>query len=165
VGADGSQVLLSWSGVGCPPSWQNGASYKGGDIVEVEGVVYECSSEKYVNTFCGMLGYKPGDSLYWSQAWTELGSCSGVIAPTTSPNFVSLVESGGCPKEYQSGTSYNAGDTVTLEGNGVVKIVYKCEALDAGYCDLFPPNHDSKLGWKVLGYCSGKLRKSHLVVN
>jgi hypothetical protein len=76
-----------------------------------------------------------------------------------------LVESGGCPEEYQSGTSYNAGDTVTLEGNGVAKIVYKCEALDAGYCNLFPPNHDSKLGWKMLGYCSGKLRKSHLVVN
>jgi hypothetical protein len=163
--ADVSRVSLLWRGVGCPSSWQNGVAYRGGDIVEVDGVVYECSSEQFVNTFCGMSGYKPGDSLYWNQAWKKLGSCSGFIAPTTSPVFASLGDAGGCPKDYQSGTSYKAGDTVTLGGNGVAKIVFKCEALEAGYCDLFPPGHDSKLGWKVLGYCSGKLRKSHLVVN
>lgn len=157
VDAAGSPVPPLWRGVGCPPNWQNGASYNRGDTAEVDGIVYECSSEMFVNTWCGLSDYKPGDSLYWSQAWKELGSCSGFITPTTSPAYVSLTETGGCPEEFQSGADYKAGDTVTVEANGVAQIVYQCDALNAAYCDQFPPGNDSKLGWKVLGYCSGKI--------
>ena len=81
----------------------------------------------------------------------------GTIAPTSSPAFSSLADVGGCPLDYSSDGGYEAGDKVSLEGNGVEKIVYECKAFpDSGYCNQYEPGHWSKLGWMLVGYCEGK---------
>ena len=82
----------------------------------------------------------------------------GTIAPTASPAFSSLEDVGGCPLHYISNGGYEAGDKVSVEGNGSEKIVYECKAFpNDGYCNQYEPGHWSKLGWTLVGYCDGKL--------
>ena len=93
--------------------------------------VFKCASEP-TNQFCGMSGYEPGTGLHSSEAWTDLGSCSGSLAPTDSPNFDVLKVVGGCPLKYSpSGAyTYTEGDEVSKDG-----FVYKCNAFPNGlYC-------------------------------
>jgi hypothetical protein len=35
-----------WNGAGCPRKWMDGSSYEPKDMVEVDGVVYECSKQE-----------------------------------------------------------------------------------------------------------------------
>lgn len=145
-----------WSGAGCPNTWVDGATYKEGELATVNGVVYTCSSEPFVNTWCGNSNYKPGDSLYWNLAWTLLGSCDGTIAPTGSPNFVSLADAGGCPDEYASVGLYEEGDKVTMNN-----IVYQCRSWpNSAWCKMDgyePDGVNSQDAWTRIGYCDGKL--------
>ena len=152
----------AWAGTGCPKAWVSGGSYEGGELVEVDGVVYQCSTAQAVNTlsveantWCGSTNYKPGDSLYWEQAWTVLGSCDGTIAPTTSPNYQYLADHGGCPNDYASGTICEEGDKVT-----VGSIVYQCRPWpNSGWCkmDQYEPGGvNSNEAWTILGYCDGE---------
>jgi hypothetical protein len=69
-----------------------------------------------------------------------------------------LKDQNGCPLDYTaSGSGYEAGDKVSVGGNGVEKLVYQCKPFpDSGYCNQYEPGHWSKLGWKLLGYCEGK---------
>ena len=67
------------------------------------------------------------------QGWTLSGSCSGTIAPTTSPNFDSNnVITGGCPEDYDENnlSGIEAGDLVSLivSANPERRIVYKCKS-------------------------------------
>ena len=89
-----------WEGTGCPDAWTSGKEYEGGDLAEVDGVVYKCSSAQFVSAWCGQENYKPGESQYWSSAWTRLGSCDGTIALTASPDWVVLDDAGGCPDDF-----------------------------------------------------------------
>ena len=145
----------AWSGAGCPKAWVNGGSYDGGDVAEVDGVVYQCSTAHAVNLWCGKSNYKPGDSLHWEQAWTLLGSCDGTIAPTTSPNYQYLADHGGCPNEYAPGTMYEGGDKVTMGS-----IVYQCRPWpNSGWCSMNqyePGGVNSNDAWTILGYCEGE---------
>jgi hypothetical protein len=145
----------AWSGAGCPKAWVSGASYESGELAEVDGVAYKCSTANFVNAWCGNSLYKPGDSLYWSQAWTLLGSCTGTIAPTSSPNYVSLKDAGGCPDAYATGTTYEEGDKVSVGG-----IAYKCRSWpNSAWCSMAgyePDGVNSKDAWTRLGYCDGK---------
>ncbi len=68
-----------WSGAGCPEDWVEGAEYDNGELALVDGIVYRCSEEQFVNGWCGNGGYKPGDSQHWETAWTLLGGCEGTI--------------------------------------------------------------------------------------
>ena len=145
----------AWSGTGCPMAWVSGGSYKGGELAEVDGVVYECSTAQAVNAWCGNSEYKPGDSLHWELVWTLLGSCDGTIAPTTSPNYQSLTDHGGCPDEFASGTTYEEGDKVA-----VGSIVYQCRSWpNSAWCSMNsyePGGVNSKEAWNILGYCDGE---------
>jgi hypothetical protein len=149
-------TFAQWSGVGCPKEWREGTSYAGGELAEVDGVAYECSDAFAVSTWCGQSTYKPGDSLYWQQAWKRLGSCDGTIAPTTSPMYVRIADAGGCPEEYSQGESYEEGDKV-MKNN----IVYKCRSWpNSGWCNnaAYEPGTDiAKDAWDLLGYCDGKI--------
>ena len=35
-----------WAGIGCPEEWVDGSAYEAKDVVVVDGVVYECSSQE-----------------------------------------------------------------------------------------------------------------------
>ncbi|KAL7515088.1 hypothetical protein ACHAXN_013046 [Cyclotella atomus] len=146
----------AWAGAGCPKAWVSGASYESGELAEVDGVAYKCSEENFVNAWCGNSNYKPGDSLYWEQAWTLLGSCSGTIAPTGSPIYVTLTDAGGCPDEYASGTTYEENDKVALKG-----IVYKCRSWpNSAWCSMAgyePDVVNSADAWTRQGYCDGTI--------
>ena len=150
-------TYAKWTGSGCPTSWVAGRSYEGGDLAEVDGNVYKCSTAPFVNYWCGNVSFKPGDSTYWQEAWTLLGSCIGTLAPSKSPSYVALKTFGGCPAIYNDGTSYEAGDKVTFEVSTGTLLVYECQAFpNNGYCNLFEPGHWSKLGWTLKGYCDGQ---------
>ena len=91
--------------------------------------------------------------------------CStGTIAPTATPAFSSLANVGGCPLDYTSNKGYEAGDRVSMEGNGIEKVVYECKAFpNNGYCNQYEPGHWSKLGWTLVGYCEGKKYYCYLI--
>eukprot|EP00956_Cyclotella_meneghiniana_P008570 scaffold11636_cov62-Cyclotella_meneghiniana.AAC.1 len=110
-----------WTNTGCPEAWTSGGLYEGGDLVELDGNVYSCSTATGANLWCGEAAYKPGDSLDWEMAWTLLGSCDGTIRPTTAPAYTSLTNHNGCPVEFDASATYEAGDKVELYG-----LVYEC---------------------------------------
>ncbi|KAL3777461.1 hypothetical protein ACHAWO_010212 [Cyclotella atomus] len=145
-----------WSGKGCPEEWVDGASYDGGELAELNGLVYKYSTAQAASTWCGHSNYKPGDSQYWSSVWTLLGSCAGTIAPTSSPVFKLLVNAGGCPDEYDPSATYEESDTVMLDD-----IVYKCRSWPiSAWCrvDVYAPGGVySEVAWTTLGYCDGTI--------
>ena len=91
--------------------------------MELDGNVYSCSTATGANLWCGLDAYKPGDSVHWKMAWKLLGSCDGTIRPTTAPAYSSLADHNGCPVEYDTSATYEAGDRVQLNG-----LVYQCRS-------------------------------------
>ena len=145
-----------WASEGCPDKWTSGASYAGGDLVELDGNVYSCATVPGANLWCGSDAYKPGDSVHWETAWTLLGSCEGTIAPTTAPVYVTLADAGGCPPEFDESATYEAGDKVEMNG-----IIYECKSWpESAHCSragFEPAGEYSKEAWTVLGHCEGEL--------
>eukprot|EP00956_Cyclotella_meneghiniana_P020040 scaffold34931_cov38-Cyclotella_meneghiniana.AAC.4 len=146
---------------GCPVEFDARATYEAGDKVEMYGLVYECRS--WPNSgWCSQEGYEP-DGANYKDAWIVLGFCEGTMAPTTSPNFSSLVEVGdGCPKEYASSMVYQSGDQVSVSVNDDKSVVYECKSWpNCAYCNSgvdFGPGTDSgNLGWTKKGFCDGTL--------
>eukprot|EP00584_Thalassiosira_punctigera_P002647 CAMPEP_0172527200 /NCGR_PEP_ID=MMETSP1067-20121228/1937_1 /TAXON_ID=265564 ORGANISM="Thalassiosira punctigera, Strain Tpunct2005C2" /NCGR_SAMPLE_ID=MMETSP1067 /ASSEMBLY_ACC=CAM_ASM_000444 /LENGTH=652 /DNA_ID=CAMNT_0013310885 /DNA_START=110 /DNA_END=2068 /DNA_ORIENTATION=- len=151
---------------GCPAEFDSGADYDEGDRVSKDGLVYTCKSWPS-SARCSQQGYEPGTSgacsghacvEYWKDAWTVTGYCSGTIAPTTAPNFSSLVDVGGCPDDW-SVQSYEEGDRVHSMG-----LVYECRQWPfSGHCGQagYEPNVNSattdawKRAWILKGHCSG----------
>lgn len=117
-----------------------------------------------MNLFCGNSGYEPGTGLHWEEVWTALGSCSGTIAPTTSPNYVTLPNAGGCPGAWEAGEDkYEEFDTASKNG-----LVFQCAKFPySGFCGQtgYEPMPDDgtehwKDAWTVVGYCSGTIAVS-----
>eukprot|EP00804_Cyclotella_cryptica_P027202 CCRYP_017186-RA/>CCRYP_017186-RA protein AED:0.06 eAED:0.06 QI:222/0.5/0.33/1/0.5/0.33/3/309/676 len=149
-------TYAKWTGSGCPAAWVDGFAYEGGDLAEVNGNVYKCSTTPFVNAWCGNPSYKPGDSTYWQQAWTLLGSCTGTMSPSKAPSFSTIKSAGGCPEPYAASTTYEAGDKV--EANG---LAYQCRSWpNSAWCSMNgyePDGPNSKDAWTLLGYCSGSI--------
>eukprot|EP00956_Cyclotella_meneghiniana_P017798 scaffold29280_cov49-Cyclotella_meneghiniana.AAC.1 len=145
-----------WTNEGCPEAWTSGGSYEGGDLVELDGNVYSCSTVTGANLWCGLDAYKPGDSVHWEMAWTLLGSCDGTIRPTTAPAYTSLTNHNGCPVEFDASATYEAGDNVELYG-----LVYECRSWpNSGWCSqegYEPDGPNYKDAWIVLGFCEGTM--------
>ena len=145
-----------WTGEGCPKPWVAGTVYAPGDLVQRDDMVWKCLDAGF-SSFCGQSGFKPGDgdSMFWKQAWVLLGSCDGTISPSTSPNFISLGDAGGCPDEYQNGIKYESGDKVSMHG-----IVYACKSWpNSQRCSMDgyePAGPNSAEAWTILGHCDGK---------
>ncbi|KAL3790572.1 hypothetical protein HJC23_008778 [Cyclotella cryptica] len=149
-------TYAKWTGSGCPATWVDGFAYEGGDLAEVNGNVYKCSTTPFVNAWCGNPSYKPGDSTYWQQAWTLLGSCTGTMSPSKAPSFKTIKSAGGCPEPYAASTTYEAGDKV--EANG---LAYQCRSWpNSAWCSMNgyePDGPNSKDAWTLLGYCAGSI--------
>ena len=62
-----------------------------------------------------------------------MGYCEGTITPTTSPDYVSLTDLGGCPEDWSTKSDsdrYEEGDRVASQG-----LVYQCKAWPmSGHC-------------------------------
>jgi len=148
---------------GCPAAFDAAADYESGDTVSLNGFAYECTAGPN-GLYCEQNGFEPG-SLNGGLAWNLLGYCSGTTAPTTSPNFVSLVDLGGCPDAFDGSGDYEPGDSVSLNG-----LVYQCKPEPLGrHCSQagFEPGVTINAGggdvnywthaWDVTGYCSGTI--------
>lgn len=146
-------TFAAWSGVGCPKQYALGTSYDMGDVVAFDGLVYKCKSiSELAAKWCGTRGYEPKESLYWEHAWDRLGSCTGSISPTTSPNYSTLANYGGCPNTWETkgaGETYAAGSKVSANG-----LVFECNVYPHNqHCGQtgFEPMVDSGTpdAWKV----------------
>ena len=158
----------AWEKIGCPEGYLVGTSYEERDVVENNGVVYECKEEPY-NQFCGQAGYEPGVDTHFRDAWLVLGSCTGTLAPSDSPTASpsqpptssptrSQWELVGCPEEFDTTlqTSYSAGERVEYDGN-----VYECKPEFPSRCNQagYEPSYGVEWSeaWTVLGSCSGTI--------
>ncbi len=56
------------------PEWTV-KSYSGGDRVKHGGSVYECRAWPY-SGWCGEVGYEPGVTIHWQNAWLLIDTCS-----------------------------------------------------------------------------------------
>jgi len=163
----------------CPDSFVILSSYGMGAQIQVNGIVYECTSDYD----CSGFAFEPGSSFgLWQEKWEVVGSCSGSTSPTTliptllpsrqpslspststpsvspvtaSPTKQPLVFIGGCPESFTSSTSYGIGSQVQVNG-----IVYECTSdYDCGGFAFEPA---SSFGlwqekWILVGTCSGTL--------
>jgi len=161
-------VPAAWSGEGCPMAFNSGTNYGPGDVVSVPKtgytLLYQCTtSPNYAS--CSMSGFEPNTGLYADQAWTVFGTCTGIISPTGSREFVTLADTGGCPAEFSRGENYEEGDRISKDG-----LVYQCKlGPSSRHCsqDGFEPGTSFGSGmqrvehwkeaWSILGYCSGTI--------
>ena len=110
-----------------------------------------------------MLTFEPGTGENWAIAWTLEGTCSGTIAPTSSPSYESLEDVGGCPPAFSEDTEeFASGEEVSVCSDPGVCLVYKCKnaSPDVGeYCDMltFEPGTGENwaIAWTLEGTCSG----------
>jgi len=142
--------------VGCPASYEDGGRYKAQDVVEAEGIVYQCTVYPK-SLFCGMSGFDPPNGLYWDMAWTKLGSCSGSITPTSSPVIDASASLGACPDDWEANAPYDTGDRVSVDVSATPerKVVFECGGYpyDA-FCRMHSPLvHGGDLGWTLVGSC------------
>ncbi len=127
-----------------------------GDRIAVNGVALQCRAWPN-SAYCGRTGYEPL-GVNSAEAWTVLGTCDGTIAPTGSPTFDVLEDQDGCPEAFSDSAEYEASDRVSVDIDGTNSIVYQCKAFpDSGYCNSYEPGHWSKLGWQLMGYCTGTI--------
>ncbi|EJK52810.1 hypothetical protein THAOC_27881, partial [Thalassiosira oceanica] len=120
---------------------------------------------------CGQAGYQPPKSPAtpgaWKDAWTPQGICDlnyVSAAPTSSPSFDLLDEQEeGCPKVWQSLTSYYGGDLVSFiaSSDPMRRIVYQCRGYPyEGYCnqEAFQPGTAyGHIPWTVIGACDNTM--------
>jgi len=144
---------------GCPDTWVEDTPYKGGDIAELDGIVYKCSPTPFINLWCGNGSYKPGDSTWWNVAWTKLGSCEGTMSPSASPVFEVLIDVGGCPLEFEQGVTYQEGDKISKDG-----IAFVCRPFpNSAWCSVEgykPGSLHADQAWDLLGHCDGTISPS-----
>ncbi len=76
-----------WENTGCPEEYDTKSSYEPGDLVSSNSLVYVCRYDTAGSsaTYCGSVQFEPGYGQYWTLAWTEIGSCTGTLSPTSSP--------------------------------------------------------------------------------
>lgn len=164
---------------GCYKSYVDGSSYAIGDWVSTAVIItsnpiytmdpitgvwqtetpttetkrnFNCIS-KY---WCGVTGYGPGSSGE-SLAWKEGIGCLGVATPATAPIPPLWNIQGGCPKTHEAGTTYNAGDVVSVDS-----LVYRCAIKpmnqfcgQIGYAPGTAQYWD--VAWTLSGSCVGTL--------
>eukprot|EP00985_Skeletonema_marinoi_P015996 scaffold8455_cov147-Skeletonema_marinoi.AAC.1 len=145
---------------GCPGQHDSSNAYDTGDTVEDNQVVYTCSGAA---AFCNL--YEPNLKGVGVTYWTPTNSCTGTGTPTVSPVFTAPQD--GCPEEFDSGTTYEANDKVTVTRADDSKVVYACQAFPASqWCNVAtysPLNTDKQCNgevcwpqaWTRIGGCLG----------
>eukprot|EP00985_Skeletonema_marinoi_P008812 scaffold4024_cov208-Skeletonema_marinoi.AAC.8 len=147
---------------GCPGQYDSSNDYEAGDMVEENQVVYMCSG---AGAYCKQ--NSPNLKGVGMNSWTPTNSCTGTANPTESPVFIDPQE--GCPEEFDSGTTYEAYDKVSVTHARAddSKVVYACKAFPASqWCNVAtysPLNTDKQcngevcwpLAWTRIGGCLG----------
>jgi len=113
---------------------------------------YECIS----NDWCGTTGYGPG-LVGESLAWEKGIECSGSIIHAAAPAPPLWNIQGGCPRAYEAGAKYDAGDAVSVDNR-----VYQCAAKPTNlFCGQtgYTPGKDQywSVSWTMVGSCFGTL--------
>jgi hypothetical protein len=163
---------------GCPEAYVDGTDYVSGDKVSIPSgmgaakdfdKIFKCNPWPS-GLYCSNPNYKPGTTYngesLWKEAWTYEGGCTGTISPTTSPTFIGGTNNlDGCPEEFVSGNTYEAGDKVAVlnvaGASGDFGKVYECKAYPfsahCGQVGYEPGTEDGKDAWKYDGGCTGTL--------
>lgn len=89
------------------PSYIAGTPYNTGDLVENNGVIYECTVAGWCSSSAGW-AYEPGNGTAWGSAWTEEDICNGNKV-NQAPNVVITSPS--------NGIEFNEGENVTISVN------------------------------------------------
>ena len=165
---------------GCPEEYVAGTQYQEGDRVSIAGdgdvgKIYQC--RPWPNSgYCEREEYKPAPggmvvngNPIWKDAWTYIGGCSGTITPTSAPTFNAAGVS-GCPAEYDSSVTYEAGDKVSIQVAGeTYGKIYTCKTWpQTAYCNRvdYQPGPDGgthngqplwKEAWTFEGGCEGTI--------
>jgi len=160
TGGTAPYVVQTAISTGCPGQYDSSTVYESGDTVEDNEVVYTCSGAA---AFCNL--YEPNLKGIGETYWTPTNSCTGTGTPTESPVFTSPQD--GCPEEFDSGTTYEANDKVTVTRADDSKVVYACKAFPASqWCNVAtysPLNTDKQCNgdvcwpqaWTRIGGCLG----------
>lgn len=116
----GDDAERTAEGAGCSaPAYVAGKTYAAGDVVTAGGKTYQCKPYPY-SGWCGMgAAYAPGSGFAWSDAWNEIGSCSGSgsSGSGSSGSSGSGSSGGSCSAgAWSAGTSYHTGDIVSYGG-------------------------------------------------
>ncbi|KAK1733589.1 hypothetical protein QTG54_015762 [Skeletonema marinoi] len=106
-GTDYPYMPLTDSSEGCPGEYDSSNDYEAGDMVEDNQVVYTCSGAA---AFCNLNA--PNLRSVGVHYWKPTNSCTGTANPTASPVFDNPQD--GCPEEFDSSTTYEANDRVSV---------------------------------------------------
>eukprot|EP00984_Skeletonema_dohrnii_P013436 scaffold5570_cov87-Skeletonema_dohrnii-CCMP3373.AAC.12 len=159
-GTDFPYEPLTDTSEGCPGEYDSSNRYDTGDMVEDNGVVYTCSGAA---AFCNLNA--PDLRSVGVHYWKPTNSCTGTANPTASPVFDNPQD--GCPEEFDSGTTYEANDRVSVTREDGRSVMYTCKAFPASkWCSVpaySPLNTDKQcngkkcwpLAWTRIGGCTG----------
>jgi hypothetical protein len=129
-------------------------------MVEDNGVVYTCSGAA---AFCNLNA--PNLRGVGVHYWKPTNSCTGTANPTASPVFDNPQD--GCPEEFDSSTTYEANDRVSVTREDGRSVMYTCKAFPASkWCSVpaYSPLNTDKLcngkecwplAWTRIGGCTG----------
>jgi len=145
---------------GCPGEYDSSNTYDTGDIVEDNGVVFMCSGSAL---HCDQNA--PDLRSVGVNYWRPTASCTGTANPTASPNFIDPQD--GCPEEFDSSTTYEADDRVSVTRKDGRSVMYTCKAFpESQWCSVpaYSPLNADKLcngevcwpeAWTYMGGCIG----------
>ena len=98
----------------CPPPYDEGADYRAGDEVEVDGTVYACRDGPH-EPYCGVAEWDDalleGDAdarEHWTGAWRPGAECYRTEAPTGGPTAVPSLAGSDRPSLADSGAPSSA---------------------------------------------------------
>lgn len=156
---------------GCPSVWTTGVSYREGDLVSKNDMVYQCNGYP-MSLFCPMDAYAPLlVSGAWKLAWTTVGPCTGTSAPMTASPTTTLPSSSptSSPTAYSGTCEYDkivvtAGPSVPCVHGSSTSCI--CTAVDVsvnplGYTCTMPstvttPTPTPVTAWsKSINYAAG----------
>lgn len=126
---------------GCPGQWDSSTNYEVGDTVDDNDVVYKCTGAA---AFCST--YEPDLRGVGAAYWIPTNSCEGTASPTAAPDFGSV--QAGCPEEFDSSTTYEANDSVSITRDDGTSIIYRCKGFpESQWCsvDTYSPLSTEKL--------------------
>ncbi|KAK1733587.1 hypothetical protein QTG54_015760 [Skeletonema marinoi] len=159
-GTDYPYEPLTDSSEGCPGEYDSSNAYDTGDTVEDNGVVSTCSGAA---AFCNL--NEPNLRGVGVHYWKPTNSCTGTVNPTESPVFINPQD--GCPEEFDSSTTYEANDRVSVTREDGRSVMYTCKAFPASqWCNVAtysPLNTDKQCNgkecwpdaWTRIGGCTG----------
>ncbi len=116
-----SSSSVSSSSIGFCPTYAAGTNYSLGAVVTNAGGTYTCKIPGWC-TSTATWAYAPGTGMYWQDAWTAGGNCSGASASSVSSSSVTPSSSSIAPSSSSrsSLSSSSASSVITNNGRDLV---------------------------------------------